>query len=422
MKKSSLIPVFLFAVTVLVHAGNDLTLTYSQLKDSRVIRAYVNTESVAYGFAVRQDKDGLFSLEAPPFVVADFGGRIRIGEIRDSGLFSIMLNPMSDTDYRNGFRQGGNFRNLERPSFRPRMSGIVFSFPHADIITLSPIFNPQSPLGFGVIAGTRNAFIGFLAAGQNDRTMASGTGKFQVNWQQLGAGRHMLFTLLGTSGQAQIGPFSADGQIFIRNAWDLYLGGGTTTGWEVSLSSDNVKLRASGKLGGTGVKLKTLSDDDVPMDSLRLEADLSSEGKNGPELDVAYSSDIYSVPVYGGNSQKRDVSCSITVKYWLLTVRAVSSTRYEADRGKTSSTDYLVSMEKDEFKVRVGFTLNRPSDGAPQATAAELVVETPRAVLDMTQKSTKLEMNWEMDFDGVVFKASVDQDRLVSASLRFTGI
>ena len=170
------------------------------------------------------------------------------------------------------------------------------------------------------------------------------------------------------------------------------------------------------------MKLKTLSDDDVPMDSLRLEADLSSEGKNGPELDVAYSSDIYSVPVYGGNSQKRDVSCSITVKYRLFTVRAVSSTRYEADRGKTSSTDYLVSMEKDEFKVRVGFTLNRPSDGGPQAAAAELVVETPRAVLDMTQKSTKLEMNWEMDFDGVVFKASVDQDRLVSASLRFTGI
>jgi len=422
MKKPLLIPAFLFFVTVLVHAGNDLTLTYSQLKDSRVVRAFVNTDSVAYGFTVRQDKAGLFSLEAPPFLVADFDGRIRIGEIKDSGLFSLMLSPMSDSDYRNGFRTGGNFRNIEHPSVRPRMSGIVFSFPNADIITLSPVFNPQSPLGFGVIAGTRNAFAGFLTAGQNDKTIASVTGRFQINWQQLGTGRHMLFTLLGTGAQAAVGPFTADGQIFIRNAWDLYLGGGTTTGWEISLTSDNVELKASGKLGGTGVKLKSLSDDDVPMDSLRLEAGLSSVEKSGPELDVRYSSDIYSVPVYGGSSQKRDVAFAITVKYRLFTIKAVSRTKYEVDRGKTSSTDYLVSMEKDDFRIQVGFTLNRPSDGIPRPAAAEMTVDTPRAVLSINSETTKLEMNWEMDFDGVVFKASMDQDRLVSASLKFTGI
>ena len=291
MKRKTLIPVFLFIVTVLAHAGSDLTLTYSQLKNSRVIRALVDTDCAVYGFAVRQDRSGLFSLEAPPFLVADFGGRIRIGEIKDSGLFTLMLNPMSDVDHRNGFRPGGNFQNIEHPSVHPRMSGIVFSFPNADIITLSPVFNPQSPLGSGVIAGTRNAFAGFLSAGQNDRTLASDTEKLQVNWQQLGTGRHMLFTLLGTSAHAEVGPFTADGQIFIRNAWDLYLGGGTTTGWEMTVSSDCVKLKGSRKLGGSGVKLKSLTDDDVPMDSLRLEADLSSSDKKGLELDIRYSSD-----------------------------------------------------------------------------------------------------------------------------------
>lgn len=422
MKRTTLIPVFLFIVILLAFAGNDLTITYSRQKSARVISALVDTGSVAYGFTVRQEKSGLFTLEAPPFLVADLDGRIRIGEIRDSGLFSLMLNPMSGTDYRNGFRPGGNFRDIEHPSIHPRMSGIVFSYPHADIIVLSPVFNPQSPLGFGVLAGTRNAFAGFLTAGQNEKTMESENGKYQVNWQQLGTGRHMFFTLLGTSAQAVIGPFTADGQIFIRNAWDLYLGGGTTTGWELSLSSDLMTIRGSEKLGGTGVKLKTLSDDDVPMDSLHLEAQLSSADRTGPELDVKYSSDTYRVPVYGGNSQKRDVSYSIGVKYWLLTMKAVSSTMYETDRGKTSCTDYSVSMEMEDFKVQAGFTLNRPTDGKQEATDGELKISTPRATLDITTERTELEMNWIMYLDGAVFKASVNQDRQVSASLKFTGI
>jgi len=422
MKRTTLIPVFLFIVTVLVYAGNDLTLTYSQQKNARVISALVDTGSVTYGFRVRQEKSGLFTLDAPPFLAADFDGRIRIGEIRDSGLFSIMLNPMSDTDYRNGFRPGGNFRTIESPSFHPRMSGIVFSSANADIITLCPVFNTQSPLGFGIIAGTRNAFAGLLTAKQNDRTMASETGKFQVNWQQLGTGRHMLFTLFGTSAQAVIGSFTAEGQIFIRNSWDLYLGGGTTTGWEISVSSDNIRLWGSGKLGGTGVKLKSLSDDETPMDSLRLEAELASADGIGPELDMKYCSDIYSIPVYGGNSQKRDVSYSIRMKYRFFEVKAVSMTMYETDSGKISSTEYLVSMEKDGFRIQAGFTLNRPSGGAPEATDGELKVSTPRATLEITAKRTELEMNWIMELEGVIFKASLNQDRQISASLKFTGI
>ncbi len=419
--KKLIIPVFLFIVTVLAHAGNDLTLTYSQLKNSRVVRALLDTDSVVYSFTVRQDRSGLFSLEAPPFLVADFDGRIRIGELKDSGLFTLMLNPMTDSDFRNGFRSGGNFQKIEHPSVNPRMSGIVFSTDNADIITLSPVFNPRSPLGFGIIAGTRNAFVGFLTAGQNDRTLASDAVGFQVDWQQLGTGRHMLFTLLGTSAQGRIGAFTADGQIFIQNAWDFHLGGGTTTGWKISLASADVKLKASGKLGGTGVKLKSLSDDDAPMDSLRLEASLSSaDDKVG--LDVKYSSDTYRVPVYGGSSQKRDITLSIGVKYGLFTLKAVSTTLYETDRGKTSSTDYLLSMEKDGFRIQAGFSLKRPAGGIPEPTDGEIRVSTPHAVLDIGPGGTELEMDWEFDLDGAVFKASVDQDRLVSASLKFSGI
>ena len=97
MKKRTAISVLLLIVVVLAHAGNDLTLTYSQLKNSRVIRTMVNTDRVAYGFSVRQDRSGTFTLEAPPFLTGNFDGRIRIGEIRDSGLFTMMINPMDNS-------------------------------------------------------------------------------------------------------------------------------------------------------------------------------------------------------------------------------------------------------------------------------------------------------------------------------------
>ena len=37
MKRTTLIPVFLFIVILLAYAGNDLTITYSQQKNARVI-------------------------------------------------------------------------------------------------------------------------------------------------------------------------------------------------------------------------------------------------------------------------------------------------------------------------------------------------------------------------------------------------
>lgn len=422
MKKQIALSVLLLIGIALAHAGNDLTLTYSQLRNSRVIRTTVNTDSIAYSFSVRQDRSGTFTLEAPPFLTADMDGRIRIGEIRDAGLFTLMISPMDNSAHSLGFNIGKNFQNISSPTSKPRMSGIVFSLDHIDLISLSPVFNPQSPLGFGVIAGNRNAFAGILLASQNEKNTASAAQKYQVNWEQLGTGRKMIFSLIGVAAETEICSFIIKGQLFVRNAWDLYLGGGTTCGWEIQADSDSVTLSGARKLGGTGVKLKRLTDDDSPMESLRLDAVISSCDKGKASMAIYYRSDTYRIPIYGGNSQKREMSYGVTVSFGAFSLKAENRMLYDIDRGKTASTDYSISMKETDLEILATFRLNRPDGQSPTAVDGELRITTPHAKLVVTGQKTTLQMIWERTVDDITFKASIDQDRLVTASLKLSGL
>jgi len=81
----------------------------------------------------------------------------------------MMLDPMSAETIQKGFKHGGNFKDIRNPSIDPVLSGMVISFDYLDLISLSPVFNPDSPYGFGVIGGFGNFFAGFLLATQNEK-------------------------------------------------------------------------------------------------------------------------------------------------------------------------------------------------------------------------------------------------------------
>ena len=284
------------------------------------------------------------------------------------------------------------------------------------------MFNPASPLGFGAIAGSKNAFTGILFASQNDKTIASATEKYQVNWQQLGTGRKMIFSLLGANSETTILSFSVASHVFIQSAWDVFLGGGITTGWEISARSDGLDINASRRIGGTGVKLKQLSDDDSPMDSIRIKAQMISLQDKKARLTVRYDSDTFKVPVYGGDSQKREISFCIGASYGRFSIEADNRTLFDVDRGKIESTRYLLSFEREDIAIQAEFMLNRP-DGSPlSADNGKLRIDTSHTSLSISGRKTELDMFWEYKEKEMSFRISINQDRLVTASLKFTGL
>ncbi|MBP5161467.1 MAG: hypothetical protein ILP16_00605 [Spirochaetales bacterium] len=422
MKRKTLIPILLLAAVFMAAASADLTITYRQLKGSRVMNALLNTENIAYCLSVRQDRDGKFSIEAPPFLTADIDGRIKIGELRDTGLFTLMISPMDHGSRSSRFIRGKNLQDIRSPSMKPRLSGVAFSFDNLDLIALSPVLNPASPLGFGAIGGFSNAFAGIMLASQNDMTIASATEKYQISWKQLGVGRRMVFALLGANAEASLFSFSVEGQAFIQCAWDMYLGGGVTSGWEVKANSDALDISASRRTGGTGVKLKQLSDDDSPMDSMRLNARIQSMTDRNTAMEVVYESDTYRIPVYGGESQRRQLRYSIELFYGAFSLQADNRTSFDADKGKNQSTRYLLSLNGDNLGIQAEFTLNRPDKAPLSAENGMLRITADNAVLSVSKARTELEFSWEHTVKGVTFRASINQDRLVTASLRFSGL
>ncbi len=429
-KRTIVIMLFALLVTSPILAENDLTLTYRQLQDSRSLKVQLNAPYSSYCVQLRQDHEsGLFSFEAPPFLIANIDDRIRIGEIQDSGIFSMMLDPMSAETVTNGFRHGRNFKSIGNPSIDPILSGMAISLDYLDLISLSPVFNPDSPYGFGVLGGFGRFFAGFLLSTQNEKLLASATEHYQVNWGQLGIGRHMVFSIIGASGSANLGELleAAEGlvlkgTIFAQNAWDALLGGGTTVGWNLNLRSLRMKIEVNHKLGGLGVKLKSLSDRDRPMDSLSVDTEFADSKNPRLKIGFSYGSDTYETPVYGGESQRRALLYSIHASYGHYKLEARNATSFDIDRGKISKSTYVFTAKAFDSELSVEIPLFRPLDDKPYVADVELSLSTRRADLKVEGGRTYLQFNWEYQIEDCTLRFSIDQDRFVTASLKLKDV
>ncbi len=431
MKKRTIV-IMLLALLVLspAFAENDLTLTYRQLLDSRALKVQLNAPYISYCVQIKQDNEsGLFSFEAPPFLLANIDDRIRIGEIQNSGIFSVMLDPMSAELVPKGFKHGGNFKSIRNPSIDPVLSGMAISFDYLDLIALSPVFNPDSPYGFGAIGGFGNLFAGFMLATQNEKMLASATEHYQVNWKQLGIGQHMFFSIVGASGSADLGEIiesakglKVTGMIFAQNAWDGLLGGGTTVGWDLGLKNRRMKLNIEHMLGGFGVKLKSLTDKDKPVDSFALDAEFTDSDNARFKAGFSYGSDTYETPVYGGESQRRELKYSVYARYGNYRIEAKYTTDFDIDRGKISKSTYIITAKAFDSEFSVEIPLFRPYDDNSYIADVELSLSTKRADLKVEEGKTHLEFKWEYQIEDCTLRLSIDQDRLITASLKLLDV
>ncbi len=180
MKRKILISAFIFIIIGTIWADDELQISYGMLRNSRFIEALVNNSGISYKLVVRQDRDGNLTIESPPFLVADFNGFLRMGELKDDRILSAMLVPYSDVDLSEGFEKGKNLKKLEKLSINPSLSGFALSFDNLDLISLNPVMNPQSPYGFAAILGNSNAFAGFLYACRNEISLRDKVSAFPL--------------------------------------------------------------------------------------------------------------------------------------------------------------------------------------------------------------------------------------------------
>ena len=401
--------------------ANMLHLTYSRKVRSRDLEVRLNTENISYGLVVRQNNDGTFTLLSPPFLVAEFNHFLRVGELKDARLLSLMLDPMSTVIDGSGFRPGINFRHITVPSRNPVLSGLALSFNALDLFAFTPVLNPRSPSGFGLIGGNENIFAGILCATQNRLLIKAATPEFQVNWRQLGIGRNMLFSIIGSSAESRFPGLDIRSTVFLQNAFDTLLGGGTTVGWDIEILTDTVTVSVFRKTGGFGVKLKRLTDDLSPKDSFSISFSAEDDAGN-LVLDVGYGSDTYELPVYGGTSQKREIMYEVGASWRKNNLKARNTTSFDLDRGKVQKTEYLLTLEELGAKLEASFTLNRPLGAPSFASGGKLKLKTEHAVLETSSGKVLLEMSWEVERDDYELGISIDQDRRITASLSFRGL
>ena len=398
--------------------GNSLTLSYQMLKTSRVMGFSLSSKSFCYDIQLRQDyRDGRFTIQAPPFITANIKDKVKIGELKDDKLFSLLMSPFKTEIPLEGFQFSKNLKTISRPSQKPVLSGLAYSSENLDIISLSPVFNPMSPSALAIITGTKNVFIGFMSASQNEKKAAEIKDQYQLDWTRLGLGKNMLFSLVGASSSVNILNLDIKSTIYIQNVWDFYFAGGTACGFRLELDTDMAKIDIIKRLGGSRFKIKELTDEVAPEDSFEIGLTLSNT-KN-KKIILNYKCDTYDKPIYGGFSQKCNIKLETKISYKDFKLNMLNTTSYEVDSGKVSRTEYAFSF--DDY-LDFSFALNRGKDNNPYACDAKLKLDIEKAALEIKGSKVLLEFTWEIKLSDMNLSLSINQDRIISAKLKLINI
>lgn len=428
MKRKTIISTLFFLLLALWPVGassgdNNLVLTYSQKTCSRDLEVRLNSPNIAYRMTIRQNLDGSFTLLSPPFLCAEID-RLRIGELNDIGLLSLMLDPMGASTDNEAFRKGRIFSRIGSPSLNPKLSGAALNLENLNLFAFSPVLNPRSPSGFGLIAGNSEVFAGILFATQNRILVRQSADRMQVNWRQLGIGKNMIFSLIGAAGSARLLGIDIRSRIFLQNAFDTLLGGGTTLGWSLEAQTNLLPftINLSHRIGGFGVKLKRLTDDSSPKDSFRAAFRAESTEIKDLGMEIEYVSDTYELPVYGGSSQKRRLYYNLQAFWRKNSLKIRNSTSFDQDRGKVQQTEYIVVIKELGAELEASFILNRPLGSPSFTSGGRLKFKADHATLEVDDKKVLLTMGWSVRRDGYELEFSIDQDRRVTASLSFRGL
>jgi len=398
-------------------AGSHVEIELTKAWDSKtpnVLTLKTDVGEMRTFLEISQDEDKRIVLKAPPFASMDISNMLLVGELSTKGLLSLTLDPFNGPIPYKGFEKNGNVSIPSNLSLSPTLSGMAFCTENLDIVALNPVFNPDSPMGLGFVAGNNKAFVSFLTASQNSILALRAVPKLQVDWKHLGYGRHMFFSMVGTSFKGNVSSFGVEGSFFLQNAWDRYLGGGTSVGMGMKLGFCDMTVEMERHLGGIGVKLKALDGKPNPVEDISISCSLGRSFTMG----CSYSRTSFAPPLYGGLSQEHLVEFGVSLKHEGLSISCTNCTHYETDRGKSPYSLIDVSWKHVDAKLKFSTRLERPLDEEPAFKESSFSFSDSYVKLKAINGKVTLKFKFmilqEMPYN---LEMTIDQDRVVSLKL-----
>ena len=259
--------------------------------------------------------------------------------------------------------------------------------------------------------GNSKAYAALLVASQNNLLIQRNLKSFQVNWKELGYGQHMFFSLIGTTASTKLGTIQISSGAFVQGAFDTKLGGGNTSGISLEVKLTNIEIAFERRLGGVGVKLKTLEAKANPQTITKLEFQL----KGRATIFCTYQSTLYSKPIYGGNSQEMLIEYTVGVETNTLKISSENVTSYEADKGKVSSTTLTAKANFNNKKMELCTQIYRPLDGPCEIHNTSFVMKDEHCDLEIKNQKIKLKLTWNLRLSNAKLELSIDQNRRFTA-------
>lgn len=415
-----------FLVSSYIHAINGLsttinrvTITFKKPNDmaqSLLIKA--DTNVFHSSFELFRDENGKINISKPLFASFNFNDVVIIGQIDTKSLLSLMLDPFNTSIQDGGFKKNSNISISN--NVKPKLSGIAICTNHFDLISFSSIFNQASPNGFGFIFGNNKIFLGLLYASQNNILESKTSTIFQTNWKNAGFGKHTLFSLIGTSFSIDYSLLEIKGSLFVQNAWDLYHGGGTTTGISITVKSQKMILELDRYLGGVGINLKQLSNNENPFEKIHFSFATKNALSASKDyiIKCTYDSSTFRPPLYGGFSQERKIEYKVAFITKNFNIQSANTTHYETDKGKTSKTVIKTTYNYKTTTLGLSTTIDRKRDSKYSIVDTTFSLSCKKASLVFKGKKAKLGYTVEfMIHEASTAKFVIDQDRNIEISI-----
>lgn len=405
------------ALTTSKTTRNEVTITLKKPKgmsQSLLIKTDLNVFHSSFEF--QRDENGKIGIKKPLFASFNFNDVVLFGRLETKGLLSLMLNPFNVSISYDGFKNNISISNNVNPS----LSGIAICTNHFDLISFSSILNPLSPNGFGIIMGSNKVFAGLLYASQNNILLDKTNTILQTNWKNAGFGKHMIFSLMGVSFSVDHNLFDIKGSMFLQNAWDAHLGGGTTTGISVTINTKKIVVELSRHLGGVGINLKQLNKNENPFEKVHFSFSTGNTllASKTYILKCSYDSSTFMPPLYGGLSQERKIEYKVAFITKNFNVQSTNTTHYETDKGKISKTVIKMAYTYNLTTLDLSTTINRQRDDKYSITDTTFSLSCKKSTLVLKGKKTKIGYTFEFQLKpSSTVKLIIDQDRNIEISL-----